>query len=496
MKTRKYQEEILEYIEGAIAFGLTKMIIEAPTGSGKSLMMSEVCKRNPDKKIVISVSVSKLISQISHHLTLVGVDHSILKAGMDTSFDATKRVQLVMEQTFHARKTPLSADMLIRDEGHIGITGDRFKSLIDMTNPSVQILFSATPYDQYGVALRGYETASFADIKSLTKDGYLMEAKTVVPKFGQQIDLSGIGKSGDYSESELDNLINRPEYNENVVNAYKWKQGGKAIVFVSGIEHAKDLADSFEALDVNAAAMHSKNTTKENDLLMSRFRGHCIDGDDELDVLVTVSMLSIGFDMPECNVVINCRPTKIRSLYVQMIGRVLRMDGDPSSVATIIDCCKATSTHGMYDASFGIKSSRIDAKDEARSIRQPIIDYIATKHEYSLIDEVLLSSSLVEVYNSDSVEANVWRFDNSTTAKVMLAEACDLYERFHGIVTKSHTQSWILERLEPDVKRYGIGAFKTRLKNIITKPKADGTLAKIAGIRFFGEWLQKQMYGA
>jgi len=222
MRLRKYQQEIVDYVEGAMAFGSTKIAIEAPTGAGKSVIISELCRVRSCDKIVISVNVSKLVTQLSDHLTTMGIKHSILKAGMEDKYDENERVQIWMDNTFHARKKKISfkADLVIKDELHLGVTGDMFSGLCDHVQPRAIVGTSATPYDQHGVALKGYEICSFTDIKSLTNDGFLMPADTVITQTGQKIDLASIKGSSDYSESELDNLLNNDEYNQAVVEAY------------------------------------------------------------------------------------------------------------------------------------------------------------------------------------------------------------------------------------------------------------------------------------
>ncbi len=388
-----------------------------------------------------------------------------------------------MEQTYDARskKIPCNADILIRDEHHIGWNGSRFAGIYDSARPELVIGFSATPYDNYGVAIPGYETASFIDIKRLTNDGYLAEAETIIPEFGQNINLGSIKGSADYSESELDNLLNNDEYNGAVVNAYREHLGGyKAIGFVSGIEHAQDLTDEFISGEINAGVLHSKLSAKVRSQTMDDFKS------GEIDVLISVSMLTTGFDMPECNAVINCRPTKVRSLYVQMMGRVLRIGGEDD--VRILDCCRATLTHGLYDEPFTIFNSRSAAREERKRRSEPIIDYLSVGKSFISPTKSDLDQGNIDVYNDLSDHALVWVFENADNAKDLLDAACDLYCRFYGVETAAKTKRWILEVLVRDVKSFGITPFRTRLRNIIKDGK------KIAGIRYFGDWLKKQQW--
>lgn len=104
---RPYQLEVIEDTEAALMFGSTNVVVESPPASGKSFLISEtayrLAKRHPNKKIVISITISALLDQIAHHLKLVGTDYSILKAGRDSEFDPEKQIQLCQAQTLHAR---------------------------------------------------------------------------------------------------------------------------------------------------------------------------------------------------------------------------------------------------------------------------------------------------------------------------------------------------------------------------------------------------------
>ena len=489
MKLRRYQSEAVEYVEASVAFGSKKIIIDAPTGSGKSLMISELCKRFKDENIIILVNVSKLIGQISDHLTIVGIDHSILKSGMEDKYDEGKRVQIFMEQTYDARKDKISVDagIIIRDEHHIGFTGTRFNSLVSAVRPKLIVGFSATPYDQHGVALPGYETASFTDIKKLTADGHLMGAQTFIPRFAQKINLSKIGKSSDYSESELDDLLNNDEYNKSVALAYQGWYGKKAILFVSGVQHAEDMNAMFIKEGIKSKVLHSKMSKVDQASTMASFRGRAI---FPTDVLITVSMLTTGFDMPECSMVINCRPTKVRSLYVQMIGRVLRPNDDPLATAVILDCCRVTTEHGLYDEPFTIHKDKLEAKTERKRASEPIIDYISAKHDKQItITKGLLNKEFKSVKRDMSQIGTMWRFENADRARELLIETSRLYELFYKVPHKLSKIDWIMEEVGPAMKWMSINALRNRLRKMLIEKK------KFGGIRSYPKWFRENILG-
>ena len=85
----------------------------------KSIIIAKTAQHLALKgKVVISITITALLDQIAEHLDLVGQDYSILKAGRESEFDITKKVQLVQAHTLHARlsKTEVKADYFLNDE--------------------------------------------------------------------------------------------------------------------------------------------------------------------------------------------------------------------------------------------------------------------------------------------------------------------------------------------------------------------------------------------
>lgn len=490
MRLRKYQQEIVDYIDASVAFGSNKLMVEAPTGSGKTVIIGALCNLFKKDRIVISANVSKIIHQIANHID----DCSLLKSGSEEHFDATKRVQVVMEQTWYSRRDSvhLDADIVIRDEGHIGTSGDRFTELIEKLQPRVEIGFSATPYDKDGVALPGYEVVQGPSVKELTRDGYLMPADTYVTRFGYSIDLSNIGKNGEYSEPELDSVLNNEDYNTNVAEAYlELGKGQKAIAFVSGIQHAEDLAAKMREKGIRAAVYHSKMTQSDRDYVMQCYIFQSLLNEERIDVLVSVSSLTTGFDFPDCNVVLNCRPTKVRSLYVQMMGRVLRPVDDQTQRATIIDCCQATKEHGLYDEPFKIHKTKEAAKGERAKRSEPVIDYMfaKTSDKYIMVDKHLLGKALDRVKKGIDVESLIWRFENSCDIHELLGCSADLYDRFYG--GNNHSKiPWILEDVEPAMSWMSLNTIRNRLRKMIKDGK------KFGGIKSYPDWFRRNVLKA
>ena len=486
MVLRDYQQDILSDVEANEVFGADKMIVSLCTGGGKSLVISSLCNQYPDDRIVILTSITKLVAQIADHLDEVGIEYSILKAGMEDKFDAAKRVQLVMEQTLHARDhIDLAADIIIKDEGHLGWNGDRYKNIVKSSGCDTEILFSATPYDQSGVVLDGYEIIQGLNTSEATAQGYLTPADTYIAKFTKDVDFSDIGASGDYSANELDGVINNDSYNEAVVEAYRKlpKRERRSICFVSSVSHSDDLAAKFNELGCKAKSVHSKNSEE------ARFESEGLIPEDDYEVIVSVNKIAIGFDDTSINTVINCRPTKIKSLYYQMIGRGLRLH-EGKDVVDILDCAKATLEHGFYDQVFVPAANKVEAKKTHKSMQLSVIDYIIGQDDAEEVVRVNLSeveAAKKSLEGDSSIEGLKAKFELCNDIRELL----DLLELIAPIAS-SHKFS--KNFVAPEVIEYvdmggSFKAIKTRANNILKQGK------KLNALKFFPEWLREQSWG-
>jgi len=489
MKLRPYQQEILDQVEAESAFGSDRMIVSLCTGGGKSLVISSLCSQLNDAKIVILTNITKLIGQIADHLDEVGLDYSILKAGIDDKFDPTKRIQLVMEQTLHARDITLVADVIIKDEFHLGWNGDRYKDIVKQSACSLEIGFSATAYDQSGVALPGYHLIKGLNTNQATKAGYLTPAKTYIAKFTKDIDLSEIGSSGDYSANELDGVINNDAYNQAVVDAYTKLPSmvRRTIAFVSSVDHSDALAAMFNHNGIKCKSVHSKNTNEarfedEEDSLLA------VDEIKDYEVIVSVNKIAIGFDDTSINTVINCRPTKIKSLYYQMIGRALRLH-EGKEFVDILDCAKATIAHGFYDTIFNPSVDKVAAKKQSKEMELSIIDYMLSQNDTE--DVVLAVSDELEQLNVTlegdcSLDGLRAKFELCTD----IYELLDLLEQIAPLASEhKFSKNFVFEEVVSYVETGGsFKAIKTRSNNILKQGK------KLNALKFFPQFMREQSW--
>jgi superfamily II DNA or RNA helicase len=349
LKLRPYQEEAIETIEASIAFGSQNLVLKAETSFGKSITAAGICERFSDRHIVILVNIEPLIDQIAFFLDELNIDYSILKATRESEFDTHARVQLVMSQTYYARadKLNIKADIIIQDEVHKEYDTDRTKKILNDLEPEIRIGLSATPWNQAGYALQGTEIIETASCESLTKMGYLSKLNYYIPRWAEKIEYGSIQKSGsDYNLTSLDAVIASPKHLDKLVKAMDSRnaKNRKTLVFCSTIEQCDKIEHALVKAGYSAAAYHSKKSKKENERIMNSFKmnGAFVGTDKELEsrnlfedtepivpgsvikCLISVSKLTTGFSVDDIDLGVIARPTKVKSLWHQMAGRMRR----------------------------------------------------------------------------------------------------------------------------------------------------------------------------
>lgn len=162
-------------------------------------------------------------------------------------------------------------------------------------------------------------------LAELIRDGYLVNYRVLKTK-PADLDLSGVHvtSGGDYNQKESAAAVKRSRcIIGDAVRIYSEHTPGKrAILFAADIEHAEQMAEAFNAAGIPAKNVSGAKDT-DRDTAIADFKS------GKLLVLINVDLFGEGFDVPACEVVLMCRPTKSFALYSQMIGRMLRLDISP-----------------------------------------------------------------------------------------------------------------------------------------------------------------------
>lgn len=333
----------------------------APTAAGKTLMLSAVAGeivRGTQAKACVLAHRDELTDQNRTKFSRVnpGVSTSVVNASTKC-WDG--QVTFAMAPTL-SRASNLDAmpalDLLVIDEAHHAVA-DSYRRIIDHTvqrNPFARIFgVTATPNrgDKKGLREVFDNVADQIRIAELIASGHLVSPRTFVIDVGVQDALKKVRRvASDFDMGEVDAIMNKSPVTDAVIANWKEKAGTRqTVVFCSTVDHARNVADAFNAAGVAAAIVHGEMRDADRKATLAAYdRG-------QLQVITNVAVLTEGWDHPPTSCVVLLRPSSYKSTMIQMIGRGLRTvnpDEYPGIVKTdcvILDFGTSSLIHGSLE---------------------------------------------------------------------------------------------------------------------------------------------------
>ena len=341
-----YQVDVIGEIERAVAAGKRRILLVAPTGSGKTVIAGELILRATQcyRPVLVLAHRLEIITQTSKKLYARGIRHGIIKAGFSPR--PMERVQLASVQTLWVRavrsdamRLP-SAALLITDECHHA-TAMTWRRLIAAYPDAVLLGLTATPCRGDGRGLGGiFDTMiECPQVAELIAQGYLVKSRVYAPVTPN---LRGVRvRAGDYVEEQLAERMDNPKLIGDIVTHWhKFGERRRTVAFACNVAHSLHLRNEFVRSGVRAEHLDGETPKEERDDILARLAS------GETELVTNCMVLTEGWDMPEAGCTILARPTRKMGLFRQMIGRVLRpADGKPDAV--ILDHSGAVYAHGL-----------------------------------------------------------------------------------------------------------------------------------------------------
>jgi len=339
---REYQKAAIHETRKAISEGKRSIMIQSPTGSGKGVILSHIINSANDKgkTVLFLVHRSEILYQVSAYMDKYGITHGIIKAGEEANY--THPVQLASFQTIHRRMKFFEEkfDILVIDEAHHA-TANTYLEVIEAFRKHIILGFSATPTRKNGMGLGNLfdKLIQVATIQYLVDNNFLAPVRYYAPV---QLDLSGVKlQAGDYNEKQLAPVMLKEGLINGIVEYwFKYGEGRKTVVFATGVAHSVAIKEKFEAAGIVAEHLDG-NTPHE---LRTDIISHFKKGD--IQVIVNCQILTEGVDVPDIDCVILARPTKSLPMYMQMLGRGMRVfDGKTDMI--LLDHAGCVYEHGF-----------------------------------------------------------------------------------------------------------------------------------------------------
>ncbi len=395
---RSYQQECVDSILSSKERGVYRPLISLATGLGKTLIFSEIAKRINRRTLIIAHR-DELIRQAKEKLLLVWPeiekDIGIVKGDLH---EPEKPVVIASIQSASRGKRlsdlqKAGFDLCIIDEAHHSAAPTYEKLVRELgfmsDDPKKMLLgVTATPKRGDGVGL----ASIFQEIVFNRSIAWGIKNSYLSPLVGRRIktreSLKGVHtQSGDFIASQLSRAINVPGRNRLFVESYQ-RYGcdrRKTIAFCADVQHSKDLAAMFNDADIPAAALYGKMDIDERRHILQLFEA------GDIRILTNCGVLTEGFDSPQVDSILLCRPTQSPGLYVQCVGRGTRVSPGKAD-CLVIDFVDA-SRHSLcgFQTLEGVVAVQAEKREENRNPKEQIEENFTpsnTSFETSDVQEI------------------------------------------------------------------------------------------------------------
>jgi DNA repair protein RadD len=340
---RPYQSVMVDGIRAALR-DHQSVIGVAPCGAGKTVMFSYIASRAREKgkRIGIFAHRSELLDQISRTLRMFNVPHALITAG--SSIDMRHTVFVCSAQTY-ARRIPQVPrfDLIVVDEAHHCTTGSTWAKCLEHSPQAKVIGVSATPerLDGRGLGEMFKTMVEGPTMRELIEGGSLTKYRYFEPN---RIDTSQIHTlGGDFKRDEAEAAVDKPSITGNAVVQYrKHLNGYPTVSFCTSVKHAEHVAEDFRSNGFTSASIDGRMDKVTRKGIIDDFSA------GKINVLTSADLISEGFDVPGIHGCILLRPTKSLSIYIQQVGRAVRLCAGKDR-AIILDHVGNRERHGLPD---------------------------------------------------------------------------------------------------------------------------------------------------
>ena len=342
MQLRDYQNLAISNVRKSYEAGNKNVLLTLPTGAGKTVIFSEITRLAGLKgaNVLILVHRKELIDQAGDKLTKADVKYGIIAAGHKESKSS---VQIASVQTLINRlNNPDQYNLIIIDEAHHAVANS-WRKIFEFYKKAKRLGVTATPMRMTGAGLGEIfdDLIVGSTIPELVDKGYLAEHEVYAPP--NKLNLDKIRTiRGDYSKKEVEDELDKVDIVGDAVENYRrLGQNKPAIAFCISVKHGQYVTNKFKEAGYTAELITGSMNSDDRKTLVDNFK------DGKVQILVSIDVVSEGFDVENCYVAILLRPTQSEALYIQQVGRVLRPE--PNKVAIVLDHVGNTKRHGFVD---------------------------------------------------------------------------------------------------------------------------------------------------
>ena len=377
MQLRPYQEEARVKVQQEWKEGRKRTLLVLPTGCGKTIVFSKIIEDRVKmgERVLVLAHRSELLEQASDKLmTATGLGTALEKAE-NTSIGSWFRVVVGSVQTMQREKRlsqfpPNHFDTIVIDEAHHAIS-DGYQRVLEHFGEANVLGVTATP-DRGDMRNLGSYFDSLAyeyPLVDAIKSGYLSKITAITIPL--ELDLSTVSQQGgDFKASEIGTALD-PYLEQIADEMVKQCKDRKTVVFLPLVKTSQKFRDILNEKGFRAAEVNGES--KDRAEILEDF------DKDKYNVLCNSMLLTEGWDCPTVDCVVVLRPTKVRALYSQMVGRGTRLAPGKENLL-LLDFLWHTERHELCRPAHLIASSPEVAKKMTENMAED------TEVEFSLLE--------------------------------------------------------------------------------------------------------------
>lgn len=374
-----YQRDALDALAASIGRGVRRPVVVLPTGGGKTVCFAhgalEWLDEHPEDRVVVLVHTDELVSQAYNKLIKVAphLKVGIVKAGRN-DVDADVIVASVQTLRNPKRRNAIKrVSLVIVDECHHA-AAQTYLDIIGHFN-AVTIGYTATLVRGDGKAL----SAVWDEVVFQRDIGWMVRKRYLVPPRGLAVEVPDLDLRAvkatrtDYRDGELGEALAESLAPELVAKAIlEHAAGRKVLGFAPSVASAYVFAEACEELGISADVVHGGMPLGDERNPAPGTRRYVLaqHRSGVFRVLWNCMLLTEGYDDPSVDCIAMARPTKNRGLYIQIVGRGLRVDPArpyEEQDCLILDVVGANAIHDLR--SLADLSDRPISPEKARSGR-------------------------------------------------------------------------------------------------------------------------------
>jgi len=344
-KPRKYQKECINELKASFDAGSKKGMICLATGMGKTFVACSFLKwlyeKDNNLNVLILAEMDSLIEQFE--LSLWNSIPKSVTTNLHSSKHKHNFTDGVLLSTFGSIDSFLDKnpdtifDVLIIDEAHHS-RARTYENSINNLNPRYTLGLTATPFRKDRLSLNNIfgEVLVYYNVSLGIKNGYLAEVDYHLK--GNNIDIDWVHENSQkgYTIKQLNKKLFIPTAMEKICEEFifYWKKYDRksGIFYCHSVEHAKRIEKIFlSTFSFPAASYTNRQSNDENARRLRLFRS------GQIKVLIAYDKLNEGVDVPNVDILCYGRVTHSRTIFLQQLGRGLRLKTDKKRKLLVLD---------------------------------------------------------------------------------------------------------------------------------------------------------------